>query len=433
MDLPTIVLPVAALVVGVVAGVLIGRRRSEAVDPEAAFAQPEAAVPEGVAELLAMQDSASIVIGPHDEVLEATTAARNLGLVRGTRVTIPELLDLVREVRRDRAQTVQELQIRRGSRATTTYLVVHIGPLAEDLIVVLADDQTTARRVEETRRDFIVNTSHELKTPIGAISLLAEAVEDAADDPPAVRRFASRLGIESARLADLAGQIIELSRLQSDNPLTRPEVVDVDEVLADAVDRSRVDADRRGLTLTIAGTSGRQVLGNARQLGVAVGNLVENAVIYSDDGARVTVAAHQGSRGAEDSIEITVSDNGIGIAPAEHARIFERFYRVDYGRSRAHGGTGLGLSIVSHIAAAHGGSVAVWSQPGRGSTFTLRLPAHLAAVDDPTADASQNAGAELDDGPALDVGAGPDVGPSADQTARRELRDEDHDHQELIG
>ena len=418
MELPTILLPVAALVAGIVGGVLIGRRRLTADDPEAAFAQPEPTVPEGVSELLALHDSASVVVGPHDEVLEATTAARNLGLVRGSRVAVPELLDLVREVRRDRARTVQELQIRRGSQATTTYLVLHIGPIAEDLIVVLADDQTAARRVEETRRDFIANTSHELKTPIGAISLLAEAVEDAADDPQAVRRFASRLGIESARLSDLAGQIIELSRLQSDNPLTHPEVVDVDEVLAGAVDRSRVDAERRGVTLTVAGTSGCQVLGNARQLGVAVGNLVENAVIYSDDGARVTVAARLDPKSV-DTVEVTVSDNGIGIPPAEHARIFERFYRVDYGRSRAHGGTGLGLSIVSHIAAAHRGSVAVWSQPGRGSTFTLRLPAHLAAG---------AAGDGLDAGP-----KNADARPLDNDRARRESRGEDHDHQELIG
>ena len=261
--------------------------------------------------------------------------------------------------------------------AATTYLVVHVAPLGEDLVVVLADDQTTARRVEETRRDFIANTSHELKTPIGAISLLAEAVEDAADDPQAVRRFATRMGIESARLSDLVSQIIELSRLQSDNPLTTPEVVEVDDVLAEAVDRSRVDADRHDVTLTIAGTPGCRVLGNARQLGVAVGNLVENAVIYSDAGARVVVAAQVEARSDDDYVEITVSDTGIGIPPAEQRRIFERFYRVDYARSRANGGTGLGLSIVSHIAAAHGGQVSVWSQPGRGSTFTLRLPGHL--------------------------------------------------------
>jgi two-component system sensor histidine kinase SenX3 len=185
------------------------------------------------------------------------------------------------------------------------------------------------------------------------------------------------MGVESARLTDLVGQIIELSRLQADNPLTDPEVVDIDQVLRDAVDRRQVDAEQHQVTLTIAGASGTQVLGSARQLGVAVGNLVENGVVYSDPGARVVVAAHVNARSDDDYVEITVSDNGIGIPPAEVERIFERFYRVDFARSRANGGTGLGLSIVKHVAANHGGEVSVWSQPGHGSTFTIKIPAHL--------------------------------------------------------
>jgi two-component system sensor histidine kinase SenX3 len=184
----------------------------------------------------------------------------------------------------------------------------------------------------------------------------------------------------SARLSDLVGQIIELSRLQSDAPLADPEIVDVDEVLTDAVERRRMDAERHQITLTVAGVAGAQVLGNARQLGVAVGNLVENAIVYSDTGARVVVAAHVQARSDDDYVEITVSDSGIGIPPAELDRIFERFYRVDYARSRANGGTGLGLAIVKHIAAIHGGEVSVWSQVGQGSTFTLKIPAHLHQV-----------------------------------------------------
>ena len=177
-----------------------------------------------------------------------------------------------------------DLQISRGARVASSYLTARVAPLDESLILILADDQTAARRIEETRRDFVANISHELKTPIGAISLLAEAVEDAADDPAAVRKFASRMGIESARLTDLVGQIIELSRLQADDPLADPEVVDIDEVLTDAVERRRMDAERQRITLTVAGAAGTRVLGNARQLGVAVGNLVENAMVYSDPG-----------------------------------------------------------------------------------------------------------------------------------------------------
>ena len=153
--------------------------------------------------------------GPHDEVLEATATARTLGLVRGSRIAIPELLHLVRSVRREGEGRMVDLQISRGARVASTYLTARAAPLDESLILILADDQTAARRIEETRRDFVANISHELKTPIGAISLLAEAVEDAAEDPDAVRKFASRMGIESARLADLVSQIIELSRLQA--------------------------------------------------------------------------------------------------------------------------------------------------------------------------------------------------------------------------
>jgi two-component system, OmpR family, sensor histidine kinase SenX3 len=351
--------------------------RARRAEPTPTFDIAEPVVPIGVAKVLAVLPSAGVIVGPHDEVLEATAMARTLGLVRGSRISMPDLLQQVRTVRREGAAQSVDLQILRGVRAASTYLTARVAPLDENLILVLADDQTAARRIEETRRDFVANISHELKTPIGAIALLTEAVEEAADDPAAVRKFASRMGIESARLTDLVSQIIELSRLQSDNPLVDPEIVDIDEVLVEAVDRRRMDAERNRITLTVAGISGTRVLGSARQLGVAVGNLVENAIAYSDPGARVVVAAHVQAKSDDDYVEITVSDNGIGIPSAEIDRIFERFYRVDYARSRANGGTGLGLAIVKHIAAIHSGEVAVWSQVGQGSTFTIRVPAHL--------------------------------------------------------
>ena len=370
---------IVALVVGLGIGVLLAwaALRTRREEPSPTFDVAEPVVPAGVAEVLSVLPSSGVVVGPHDEVLEATATARTLGLVRGSRIAVPELLQLVRSVRRGGDGRMVDLQINRGVRVASTYLTARVAPLDESLILILADDQTAARRIDETRRDFVANISHELKTPIGAISLLAEAVEDAADDPAAVRKFASRMGIESARLADLVSQIIELSRLQADDPLVHPEVVDIDEVLSDAVDRRRMDAERTRITLTVAGIAGTRVLGSARQLRVAVGNLVENAMVYSDPGARVVVAAHVQARSDDDYVEITVSDNGIGIPAVELDRIFERFYRVDYARSRANGGTGLGLAIVKHIAAIHGGDVSVWSQVGQGSTFTLKIPAHL--------------------------------------------------------
>ncbi|CAA9314935.1 MAG: Phosphate regulon sensor protein PhoR (SphS) [uncultured Friedmanniella sp.] len=382
---PTLV-ALVALVVGVLLGLLVARwtrRERTPAEPDPFEPPTTPPLPEGVAEVLSVLPSSGVVVGPHDEVLEATTTARNLGLARGSRVALPQLLEMVRAVRRDRVIRTSDLEVSRGPRAASTFLTARVAPLADQHILILADDQTTTRRTEQTRRDFVANVSHELKTPIGAISLLAEAVEDASDDPVAVRRFASRMGVESARLTDLVAQIIELSRLQADDPLRDAEIVDIDEVLVDAVDRCRVDAEQHQVALAIAGTSGTQVLGNARQLSVAVGNLVENAVVYSDPGARVVVAAHVQAQSDDDWIEITVSDNGIGIPPAEVDRIFERFYRVDYARSRANGGTGLGLSIVKHVAATHGGDVAVWSRPGAGSTFTIKIPAHLQGAGSP--------------------------------------------------
>jgi two-component system, OmpR family, sensor histidine kinase SenX3 len=377
-----------ALVVGLGIGALLMRvaLRTRREEPGPTFSVAEPVVPVGVAEVLSVLSSSGVVVGPHDEVLEATATARTLGLVRGSRIAVPELLQLVRSVRREGDGRTVDLQISRGVRLASAYLTARVAPLDESLILILADDQTAVRRIEQTRRDFVANISHELKTPIGAISLLAEAVEDAADDPAAVRKFASRMGIESARLTDLVVQIIELSRLQADDPLVHPEVVDIDEVLTDAVERRRMDAERKRITLTVAGVAGTRVLGSARQLGVAVGNLVENAMVYSDPGARVVVAAHVQARGDDDYVEITVSDNGIGIPAAELGRIFERFYRVDYARSRSNGGTGLGLAIVKHIAAIHGGDVSVWSQVGRGSTFTIKIPVHVHDVAPPVAD-----------------------------------------------
>jgi two-component system sensor histidine kinase SenX3 len=191
-----------------------------------------------------------------------------------------------------------------------------------------------------------------------------------------VRRFARRLQIEGHRLADLVRQIIDLSRLQSDDPLLEQKDVSVDEVIRAAVDRNRVDADDRDVVLTAGGRGGLHVIGDEGQLITAVSNLVENAIMYSERGARVAVAARSLVLGEEEFVDVSVSDNGIGIPEEEVQRIFERFYRVDYARSRENGGTGLGLSIVKHIAAAHGGYVHVWSKPGQGSTFTIRIPQH---------------------------------------------------------
>jgi signal transduction histidine kinase len=229
---------------------------------------------------------------------------------------------------------------------------------------------TETRRVETVRRDFVANVGHELKTPVGAMALLAEAIEDAADDPEAVQRFAGRMTREADRLSRLVRELIDLSRLQGGEPLPELEPVDVDVVLAEAVDRTRTAAVAKQLQIVLGGEKGLVVRGVESQLATAVTNLLANAVAYSPGETRIAVAARARSGFAE----ITVTDSGIGIPRKDRLRVFERFYRVDQSRASSTGGTGLGLAIVKHVANNHGGSVSVWSEEGLGSTFTLRIP-----------------------------------------------------------
>ncbi|GAA4890026.1 ATP-binding protein [Tessaracoccus lubricantis] len=321
--------------------------------------------------------SGAMLVGPHDEILHVNEPGIVLNLARGSRVGFATLLDKIREVRA--SGTLYRGTIRREMHpgAEPLELAARVAPIGNEVVLVIADDESSQRRVEAVRRDFVANISHELKTPIGALSVLAEAVEAASDDPDAVQRFAGRLQHESSRLAELVNQIIDLSRLQSEDPMLSREIVDVHEVVTEAVSRSRERAENRGVSLIVARTAHTYVIGDRWQLADAVSNLVQNAINYSDEKARVTLSILQVTSDNDRYVEIKVSDNGIGISQEEQERIFERFYRVDYGRSRDAGGTGLGLSIVRHIALAHGGSIRVWSRPGQGSTFTLRLPAYL--------------------------------------------------------
>src|SRR5690606_27726298 len=237
-------------------------------------------------------------------------------------------------------------------------------------VLLLAEDFTEAHRLNQVRRDFIANISHELKTPIGAVSLLAEALEASAGEPEQVRRFAKRLSKESERLTGITSEIIELSRLQSADALSAPKRVEIDRVIAAAIDQHRVASESRGTPVVSGGVAGVEVFGDESMLVAAVQNLISNAIVYSPPKSRVGV----GVSVSEGIVEIAVSDQGIGLEADELERVFERFYRVDQARSRHTGGTGLGLSIVKHVAENHGGEVRVWSKPGSGSTFTMRLP-----------------------------------------------------------
>ena len=355
-------------------GLLVGRysrRDPVLVEPAVPVVPPDAlivAIESGVAALF---------VGNEDDVLDATEPARTMGLARGSRVASPRMLELVRSVRRSGLADHATIERPGSTSAVPANLAVAVAPLRDGVVVVLARDISEEHRIDLSRRDFVTNISHELKTPIGAIGLLSEAVEKASDDPEMVIRFATRMQRESARLAELVQQIITLSRLQSDDPLREAKGIDISSVVRRAVDRLASTARARHVTLTVSDRDPGDVIGDGPQLIDAVANLIANAISYSHDGARVAVTCARRKHGDDEVIEIAVTDNGIGIAEADQERIFDRFFRVDPDRSRASGGTGLGLSIVKLVTEAHGGTVSVWSKVGSGSTFTLRLPAWI--------------------------------------------------------
>ena len=359
-----------ALLGAVLGGAAVLAWRVSEIQQQRAEEAEEPVLPDGVAAVLAVLRSSALVVNRDDTVLKATAPVYGMGVVSGERLVDDTLIDLVRQVRRDGQIRESELLHPRRIGVPARHLTVRVTPLGARLVLVLLEDRTRERQVEAIRRDFVANVSHELKTPVGAIRLLSEAVTDAADDPEAVQRFAGRMSMESMRLGRLVQQIIELSRLQDDDPLEEPGSVSVDRLLDRVIDENSTDAYTKNIQVVRDGDKELVILGSLEQVALAVSNLVSNAVSYSPDGSTVVVS----TRAEATTVEIAVTDQGIGIPPSEIDRIFERFYRVDPARHRSTGGTGLGLSIVKHVAASHGGDVRVWSVEGQGSTFTLTLP-----------------------------------------------------------
>ncbi len=324
-----------------------------------------------VIRVLNVLPSASLVVAPDGTVLRANARATGLGLVNRDAVTVPDIRHLIDRAADDGHAREVEMRVRRPPLGRELLeLRVRVAALGTGAILVLIDDLAEERRVDVIRRDFVANVSHELKTPVGAIALLAEAVLAAADDEEQVRHFAERMQIEATRLSTLVQDVIDLSRLQGDDPMTRAAVVSVDDLVGRAADEVRTLASRQQIELEVGAPTGSLVYGDERQLLAALRNLLANAIAYSPDHTRVAV----GTRVADMVIEIAVKDQGIGIAGNDLDRVFERFYRVDPARSRVTGGTGLGLAIVKHVSQNHGGECTVWSEVGVGSTFTVRLP-----------------------------------------------------------
>jgi two-component system sensor histidine kinase SenX3 len=335
---------------------------------------PQRELPEILLETLTQLDQDVLILAPGEISTFATDAVEKMGLLRDGKVQSPELIALIRVVRRTGQSQTGKIEIPRGpiGEGLRELTVKVIAPTMTDQIIVLISDESEADRVHEVRRDFVANISHELKTPIGALSLLSEAVLSAKGDPESVTKFATRMQHEAKRLTDLVQEIINLSRLQDSDPLQAADELSVVDIVREAVDQCQTSSEARNIWVAITEDSDATVLGDREQLIMAVHNLIENAINYSPENTKVTVTTH-----LEDSIiEISVADQGIGIQEDELNRIFERFYRVDPARSRETGGTGLGLSIVKHVAAKHGGEVSVWSSPNVGSTFALRLPVY---------------------------------------------------------
>ncbi|MFE3291049.1 sensor histidine kinase [Rhodococcus sp. NPDC059234] len=330
--------------------------------------------------VLASRSGIAVVDRFHDVVL-FNPRAEELGLVHN-RTVEPRAWAAANQVL-DTGEPVEvDLSIKNPVRGRGKIAVRGLARLLSEqdrrFVVLFADDDSEQVRMEATRRDFVANVSHELKTPVGAMGLLAEALLESADDPESVRHFGERVLGESKRLGNMVGELIALSRLTGAEKLPDLEPVDVDEVIDEALRRSKVTAETAGITVTTDRPSGLEVLGDRALLVTALSNLVQNAIAYSAEGSPVTVS--RSVRG--DEVAVAVTDRGIGIAKEDQERVFERFFRVDKARARATGGTGLGLAIAKHIAANHNGSITLWSKPGTGSTFTLLVPAHLEPDDE---------------------------------------------------
>ena len=359
------------LLAGVALGLAFGKRKMQDNESELV------AFPDLVAEVLQLMGSVGIVVDGSNKVVGTNSWAESFGLVARGLLVHAEIIDLVK-----RARSGSDIQsfdgvLSVGLAKEKVSVAAKSKLVAGDYVVVVLEDRTSDIRLDKTRRDFIENISHELKTPIGAIALLSEAIQEAGDDRVAVAKFAASLSKESSRLTFLVQDIIKLSRLQAEEVIAAAELVDLNEVVAEAIDRNEQLAANRKIRLVSEQAQRLEVFGNKEMLITAVKNLIENAITYSDPGSSVGI----GCGVKQDIAEVAVTDSGSGISPENQQRIFERFYRADPSRSRDTGGTGLGLSIVKHVAKVHRGEVKLFSQVGVGSTFTLRIP--LATAADP--------------------------------------------------
>ena len=360
-----------ALLVALAVGIWFGRysstgRKSRSLESQ----ESRSKLVQATFDLMELVSNTALLLNPSNMVVKATPQIATMGLVRGRELTNKNIEDLANRVRQGEQTEEFSFEVSTGLGSNGAFVDARAALIESGYVLVVLTDRTEAKKLEDTRRDFIANISHELKTPIGAISLLAEAISEASDDPAAVEKFVKNLSKESKRLSRLVNDVIQLSRIQSSDAVTNPELIDLSVVASEAVERNSFLAEKRDVTIALDAPEGIEVWGDFEMLAVAAKNLIENAILYSEEGSKVGV----GIKAEEGIASLSVTDSGRGIPVDEQQRIFERFYRVDPSRSRGTGGTGLGLSIVRNVAASHNGEVTVFSKPGVGSTFTLRLP-----------------------------------------------------------
>ena len=305
-----------------------------------------------------------------NKIKYASEVALNLNIAREDKIQIDALETLISMARKIDEPLIRKVKAKRPLGIAKLNLDTWVMRLERGEVLLWAQNNSVVSRVETMRRDFVANISHELKTPVGALSLLAEAIEESGKDSESIQKFAKRIGPETKRLTNVIRDIIDLSQVQSDDPLASANPVEVDRVINDAVDAVQLLADLNNVEIAQVNEPDVKIVGDEYQLVMAIRNLLTNAITFSPASSRITV----GAKLKDGVVEITVSDQGIGISLENQSRIFERFYRVDPARSRTTGGTGLGLAIVKHVCENHGGEVSVWSVPGQGSTFTMKFP-----------------------------------------------------------
>ncbi len=329
-------------------------------------------VPHRSRQIVSALQSGAVIVRQDRRAAFSNTAAAALGVARPDGALHPAIADIAEQAWEADDVVEQDIEIKRGVLGVASEVHVRVTPIDSELAIAIVNDNTELLAAERSRREFAINVSHELKTPVGALSLLAESIEESVDDPALVKEFASKIRRESRRLTKLIQEITEISRLQGEDVVVDNDVVAIDAIVEEVSEGAKVASEAKSIALVTELKARPTVVGDRDLLVMALRNLVENAITYSDPGKRVTISVTSDA----EVIAISVLDQGIGIDPHDVDRIFERFYRADPARARDTGGTGLGLSIVKHVAGRHGGTVEVWSQPGVGSTFRLTLPIH---------------------------------------------------------